>query len=67
MDIGRITMGEAKRRGTFEQRKAEAIERQRIIIKAWQADIVARKPMPQTKAAFATWLTIALAEHIKDD
>ncbi len=60
-------MGEAKRRGTFEERKADAIERQRIITKAWQADIVAKKPMPQTAAAFAAWLAIALTEHTKDD
>lgn len=53
-------MGEANRRGTYEERKAAAIERDSKIMQA-RAEIERRKPSPKYTRLMATIAGLAVA------
>lgn len=61
-------MGQAKNRGTFEQRQAEAIERDRIEVERRQKELIVRRSAlgnrsGKSRLALATALSIGLSRN----
>lgn len=61
-------MGQAKKRGTFEQRQAEAIERDRLEREAQHQDLVRRRSaignrQSKGRLALATALAVGLSRN----